>query len=296
MKFDLTDLKLFIAVVEQKNLTQGAKHVFLAPSSASHRIKLLEENLGTQLLERQPRGVRATKVGEIVLRYAKRTLATLEQMQSDIAPYTQGALSQVKLWANTNAIHTYLPEDLGNFLEDNHDVRVALEEHTSDEIISAVAKGEVELGIVAENDSYDNVEFYPYKTDRLVIIVPSKHPLAKNNKIKFSQAISFPFVVLNEGSAIHTFMMNKAAGLNSHLNIRAQVKSFDAVCRMVSSGVGIGLLPYDSISYHNSDNISIIEIDEKWSKRNLTLCIKKNAMLGTLTKTLFDHLKGESSA
>lgn len=68
------------------------------------------------------------------------------------------------------------------------------------------------------------------------------------------------------------------------------------ICRMVSSGVGIGLLPYDSISYYNSENISIIEIDEKLSKRNLTLCIKKNAMLGTLTKTLFDHLKGESSA
>ncbi|KPM83024.1 MULTISPECIES: LysR family transcriptional regulator [Pseudoalteromonas] len=293
MKFDLTDLKLFIAVVEQKNLTQGAKQVFLAPSSASHRIKLLEDNLGTQLLERQPRGVSATKAGEIVLRYAKRTLATLEQMQSDIAPFTKGALSQVKLWANTNAIHTYLPEDLGTFLENNQGVRVALEEHTSEEIITAVAQGEVELGIVAENGLYDNVEFYPYKKDRLVIIVPSEHSLAKFSKIQFSQAVSFPFVILNEGSAIHTFMMNKAAGLNCHLNIRAQVKSFDAVCRMVGSGVGIALLPYDSIGCWRSLDIKIIEVDEKWSKRNLTLCIKKGAQIGALSKVLFDHLRGE---
>jgi len=57
MRYDLTDLKLFLAVAEERNLTRGAEKAHLAPSSASHRIRQLEDALGTPLLTRRARGV-----------------------------------------------------------------------------------------------------------------------------------------------------------------------------------------------------------------------------------------------
>ena len=290
MKFDLIDLRLFIAVSEQNNLTKGAELVFLAPSSASHRIKQLEAHLETQLLVREPRGVTLTKAGEIVLRHAKRALATLEQMQSELYPFTDSMQTHVKIWANTNAIHTYLPDDLGHFLELHPHVKLVLEEHGSEEIAAAVAKGDIEIGIVAEQDLNSEVMLYPYKHDRLVLIVPPQHALAGVNSIKFDQVVDFPFVILNEGSAIHTFTMNKAALINKPLNIRAQVKSFDAVCRMVSSNVGVAIVPHDSVCQFNGLDLSIIEIDETWSRRDLMICIKKHKELGALVTQLLNHL------
>jgi|TARA_B100000700_G_C15016687_1_gene843649 DNA-binding transcriptional LysR family regulator len=290
MKFDLIDLRLFIAVAEQNNLTKGAELVFLAPSSASHRIKQLEAHLETQLLVREPRGVTLTKAGDIVLRHAKKALATLEQMQSELYPFTDSMQTHVKLWANTNAIHTYLPDDLGQFLELHPHVKLILEEHGSDEIADAVAKGEIEIGIVAEQELNSEVMLFPYKHDRLVLIVPSRHKLAGAESIKFDQLVDFPFVILNEGSAIHTFTMNKAAMLNKHLNIRAQVKSFDAVCRMVSSNVGVAIVPHDSVCHQHELALSIIEIDETWSKRDLMICVNKHKELGSLVTELLRYL------
>lgn len=290
MKFDLIDLRLLIAIAEQKNLTKGAELVFLAPSSASHRIKQLETNLGTQLFVREARGVTLTKAGEIVLRHAKRALATLEQMQSEIFPFTESVQTHIKLWANTNAIHTYLPDDLALFLEHFPHVKLILEEHGSEEIADAVAKGQIEIGIVAEQNLNTEVRLYPYKTDRLVVIVPQHHQLSELNQIRFEQVINFPFVILNEGSAIHTFTMNKAAVMSKHLNVRAQVKSFDAVCRMVASNVGIALVPYDSVASHTNLGIHIIEVDEPWSKRDLKVCVHKHAEPSRLGSLLLNHL------
>ena len=75
MHYDLTDLRLFVAIAEEGNLTRGAARAFLAPSSASHRLQRLEAALGAQLFQRQARGVALTRAGEALLRNARQVLA-----------------------------------------------------------------------------------------------------------------------------------------------------------------------------------------------------------------------------
>ncbi|HBF08079.1 MAG TPA: LysR family transcriptional regulator [Gammaproteobacteria bacterium] len=290
MKFDITDLKLLIAIAEYGNLTKGAQAACLAPSSASHRIKLLEDNLGTTLFIRKPRGVSLTKPGEIVLGHAKKVIATLEQMLSDITPYTQGISSQLKLWANTNATHTHLPHDLSAFLEKFPFINIALEEHSSEEILKAVANEQIEIGIIAEQEHHADVILYPYKTDRLVIVTPQEHPLNTLKKTSLKKVLQYPFVILNEGSAIHTFTMNKASLLGCHLNIRAQVKSFDGVIRMVSAGVGIALVPVNAVDQNTNQLLHVIEINDDWAKRNLMICVKNNANMSKTSQALINYL------
>jgi DNA-binding transcriptional LysR family regulator len=82
------------------------------------------------------------------------------------------------LWANTHATHSFLPDDLAEFLRRYPQVSVTLAEHTSPEIVMAVARGEVEVGVVAERVEGAEVEMIPYRADRLVLITPGAHPLA----------------------------------------------------------------------------------------------------------------------
>ena len=79
MNYDLTDLRLFVAIAEERNLTRGAARAYLAPSSASHRLRRLEEALNTSLFERQTRGVALTRAGEALLRNARQVLASVER-------------------------------------------------------------------------------------------------------------------------------------------------------------------------------------------------------------------------
>jgi len=297
MRYDLTDLRLFVAIAEAHNLTRGADRAHLAPSSASHRMQLLENTLGAALFIRRARGVDLTRAGEALLRHARQVFAQLEQMHADLAPFASGVRGHVALWANTHATHSFLPDDLAVFLRTHPQVSVTLEERTSPEIVLAVARGEVELGVVAETVEGADVQTLAYRADRLVLITPIRHPLAARQRLRFADVTEYPFVMLHAGSAIHTFTMNAAAALGKPLNVRIQVRSFEAVCRMVSAGVGIGLVPRSAAhggeSGGSGESPTLVELDEPWAQRDLRLCFRQRADLSGFAAALLESLAGE---
>lgn len=294
MNYDLIDLRLFVAIAELRNLTRGAERVHLAPSSASHRIRLLEASIGTTLLLREARGVKLTRAGELLLRHARQVFAQLEQMHADLSPYAKGVRGHVRLWANTHATHTFLPDSLSAFLRCYPQVSITLEEHTSPEVVMAVVRGEVEVGVVAESVEGVDVELIPYRADRLVLITPADHPLAGRTSTSFVEVLDFPFVMLHSGSAIHTFTMNAAAALGRHLEVRIQVRSFEAVCRMVSAGVGLGMVPGSAIPDDTTrSSLAILELQESWAQRDLKVCVKNRELLSGFAASLVESLTGK---
>ncbi len=291
MRYSLTDLRLFVAVAEAHNLTRGAGRAHLAPSSASHRLQQLEAALGTPLFVRRARGVDLTRAGEALLRHARQVFAQLEQMHADLAPFAKGVRGHVALWANTHATHSFLPGDLAGFLRSHPQVSVTLEERTSPEIVMAVARGEVEVGVVAERVEGAEVELIPYRADRLVLIAPPDHPLATKAGTRFADVLDHPFVMLHAGSAIHTFTTNAAAALGRHLDVRIQVRSFEAVCRMVGAGVGLGLVPRSAVSSGGlREPPTVVELDEAWAQRDLQVCVRQRATLSGFAAALVDSL------
>jgi DNA-binding transcriptional LysR family regulator len=297
MHYDLPDLRLVTAIADCGSLTHAARCIHLAPSSASHRLSQLEVALGVALFTRHHRGLTPTPAGESLLRHARQVFAQLEQMHADLAPYASGLNSQITVFANTNAINCFLPEDLGDFLREHPSVRVSLEEQPSPAIIQAVTAGQVEIGVVAAERSLSGLETQAYRQDRLVLVVAAGHPLASRDAVNFAEVLDQPFVCLHAGSAIHTFMMNTAADLGGSLDVRIQVRSFNAVCRMVAAGVGIGMVPNSSIAVPDADNgraavnrLKTVKINDSWAPRDLQLCIRSRAALSPPAVALFDHL------
>ena len=296
--YDLTDLRLFVAMAEERNLTRGAARAFLAPSSASHRLRRLEDALQTPLFDRQPRGLEPTRAGEALLRHARQVFACIEQMHAELSPYASGIRGQVSLWANTHATHSYLPDDLAGFLKRHPQVSVSLEERTSTEIAMAVAHGEIDVGVLADAGAQGaGVVLWPYRQDRLVLIVPQGHALAQRARVAFAEVLDQAFVMLHSGSAIHTFTMNAAAALGRHLDVRIQVRSFEAVCRMVGAGVGIGLVPRSAVPRAGlSEPPVVVALDEAWAQRDLQVCVRQGVELSGFASALVQHLRASSGA
>lgn len=290
MRYDLPDLRLVTAIADSGSLTRAAELVHLAPSSASHRLTQLEAALGVPLFGRHARGLTPTVAGESLLRHARQVFAQLEQMHADLAPYASGLHSQVTVFANTNAINCFLPEDLGVFLREHPQVRISLEEQPSPAIIGAVAAGQVDIGVVADEGGLAGLETRPYRRDRLVLIVPPGHRLAGPLAVAFADVLAEPFVCLHAGSAIHTFMMNHATRLGSRLDVRIQVRSFNAVCRMVAAGVGIGMVPRSAAA----EGVTTVEITDDWAPRDLQLCFRSKETLSPAAVALVGHLAGGS--
>lgn len=289
MRYDLTDLRLFATVAEARNLTHGAARAHLAPSSASHRLKLLEEELGTALFERHARGLTLTRAGEALLRHAQRVFGQLEQMHADLAPYASGVRAQVALYANTNATSSFLPDDLGAFLREQPQVRVALREATSPGVMQAVASGEADVGVCAGAPSEAELELRPYRRDRWLLALPPQHPLARRARLRFRDVLGEPFVCLPSGSGAHGFLTAKALELGRHLDVRIQVASIHAILRMVAAGAGLGFVPQSAFR-RGAPKVARVALDESWADRDLVIFTRRGAALSQAAGALVDHL------
>jgi DNA-binding transcriptional LysR family regulator len=291
VRFDLSDLRLFLSVVEAGSITHGAERMHLAIAAASTRIRNMEAALGTLLLHRERQGVQPTPAGRTLVHHARMLLQQAERMHGELAQYAEGIKGQVRLLSNTNALTEFLPEPLSDFLASHPQVNIDLEERLSDEIVAAVADGTADIGIVAATVEVAGLETLPFRTDRFVLVVAPKHPLATVGQIPFADVLDFDFVGLDRTSALQRFLSDKAERIGRRLKLRVQLRSFDAVCRLVECNVGIGIVPATTAERHaKTMSIHRIELADDWALRNLTICIRREADLPIYARDLVRHL------
>jgi DNA-binding transcriptional LysR family regulator len=296
MRFDLTDLRLFLHVVEAESITHGAERAGLALASASARIRNMEVESGVSLLDRNPRGVRPTPAGRALVHHARVVLGQLEQMRGELGQYARGLRGHVRVLANTAALAEFLPDVLAAFLASHPAIDVDLEERPSREIVAAVAGGLADVGIVADTVDLGSLERLPFRTDRLVLVVPDGHALAARREVAFREVLDEPFVGLGHGSALQAHLAGHAALAGRPLKLRVRLGGFEAVCRLVESGVGLAIVPAAAAHRHGrSMAIRSVPLSDPWALRHLTVCMRSITELPAHAHQLVRHLTGGQS-
>jgi DNA-binding transcriptional LysR family regulator len=297
MHFDLADLNLFRHVVEAGSITHGAARTHLALAAASTRIRNMEQALGAALLVRSRQGVTPTQAGLTLLQHARAILRQVERLREDLGAYAGGLAGQIRVLSNTNALTEFLPEALSSFLTAHPHVSVDLEERLSDEIVGLIAEGVGDLGIVAGTVDASALETYPFRKDRFVLVVARDHALAKRSKIAFAQVLDHDFVGLDRASALQRFLADKAARIGKPLRLRVQLRSFDAVCRLVECNVGIGIVP-ETTAHRVARTMAIaaVALTDPWAVRELTICIRRLRELPPYARQLVEHLRGDGNS
>jgi molybdate transport repressor ModE-like protein len=294
VRFDLTDLRLFVQVAETTSITHGAQQAHMALASASARIRGMEETLGVPLLERGPRGVKLTPAGRALVHHAHVVLQQLERMRGELGQYAHGLKGHVRLLSNTIASTEFLPVALAGFLAGHPNVDIDLEERPSHEIVQAVAAGFADAGIVVDLIDLGSLEVFPFASDRLVLIVPRGHPLGRCRQIAFREVLDQEFVGLNSANALQNYLGQQAARAGRTLKLRVQLSGFDAICRMVEHGVGVAVVPETATRYRRRPAIAVVRLTDAWSVRKLMLCVRRFDDLSDHAKQLIEHLKARS--
>ncbi|MGZ3409395.1 MAG: LysR family transcriptional regulator [Xanthobacteraceae bacterium] len=296
MRFDLVDLSLFRHIAEAGSITHGAERAHLALGAASTRIRNMEQTLGAPLLTRGRQGVVPTQAGRTLLAHARTMLSQVERLQEDLGAYADGVAGQIRLLSNTNALAEFLPDSLSSFLAANPNVSVDLEERLSDEIVGLIAEGVADIGIVAGTVDTGALKTFPFRTDRFVLVVPRGHKLAQQSKISFADVLDQEFVGLDRSSAIQRFLADKAARIGKPLRLRIQLRSFDAICRLIESNVGIGIVPETTARRAvPTMAINIIPLVDSWAVRELTICVRSLEALPVYARELVTHLRAEAN-
>ncbi|UZE06979.1 LysR family transcriptional regulator [Pseudomonas corrugata] len=150
MHFDLTDLRLYVNILDTGNITAGAARSHLSLAAASARVRAMEASLGTELLARGRRGVTPTPAGKAMAQHARVLLQHAEHLQQDLAEYAKGVKGRVRLLCNTSAMSEHLPELLATFLKDHPNLDIDLQELPSSRITHALRQGAADLGVVSD--------------------------------------------------------------------------------------------------------------------------------------------------
>lgn len=290
--FDLVDLNLFVAVAEAGNITRAASRTGLALASASARIRHLEEALGVTLLERQRLGVKLTPAGEKLLDHARLVLHQVAEMRSEAASYSGGVGGHIQILSNTSAASEHLPRALAPFLAGNPAISIDVEERKSADIALALASGIGDIGVAIQSTMGEGLDHFRFCDDRLVLICARADELARRRQVGFVEIVDRPFVGLSDGTALQDHLAAHAARLGRRLNLRARIKTFDAVGRLVEAGAGVAVIPEIAARRcAQTMKIKAVRIGDPWAERQLAIAIRAGHALPKAARQLVDHLR-----
>ncbi|KQV20153.1 LysR family transcriptional regulator [Pseudomonas sp. Root329] len=291
MHFDLTDLRLYLNILDSGNITAGAARSHLSLAAASARIRAMEASLGIEFLQRSRRGVSPTPAGKALAQHARVLLQQAERMQQDLAEYANGVKGQVRLLCNTTAITEYLPELLADFLRDHPNLDIDLQELPSARITHALRQGAADLGIVSDAVDTDDLQTRPFRDDPLVLILPPDHPLAEQPSLTFADTLGHDYVALGAGSALAIHLEEQALHIGQRMPIRIRADGFDGVIRMVARGAGLAIVPREAIErWPPEQAVMTRPLREDWANRTLKICARDFDSLPGYARALLEAL------
>jgi len=293
MRFDLTDLRLFLAVADTGSITHGAAEVGLSLPAASERLRDMEAAGQVMLLERGRRGVTLTEAGEALVHHARTVMRQMADMHSELGLHAKAMRTAIRVAANTAAITEYLPAKLAVWMAENPRIDVELKERQSTDIARAVLRGFVEIGILSDAADATGLERIPFAKDQLVLITAKHHRLASSKQVSFPDILQEQFVGLSAG-ALQEHIESQASRLGGRLKIRTRLRTFEGVGHMVASGAGIAIIPQTAAQrLRKTLPIATVAISDAWARRNLVIAVRSREELTAAARSLVDHLAEE---
>ncbi|CAM4171721.1 LysR family transcriptional regulator [Comamonas aquatilis] len=295
MKLDPISLRLFVAVMEENAIARAAAREHIAPSAASRRLAELEAQLQVELFTRSNRGSSPTAAAFALLNMARGVLNEMDGIALQMKDYAQdggkGLRGHVRVMANISSITQFLPAQLQSFLSQYPLVDVRLQERVSTDIARAVEDNEADIGLLNNGSYGSKIRLRPYRRDRLAVVVPLGHALARKRSLRLTQVIAHDLIGMHADSALNHLITRAAADQGLQPRLRMKVTGYDALCLMVASGLGIGILPEGSARlYTGTLPLRCIALDEPWADRQLMLCLRSQDALSPVAQLLVEHL------
>ncbi len=194
--FDFNQLAHFLAVAKVGNLTRAAQDIGISQPALSRSIQKLENKIGEPLFERQPRGVRLTEIGTIFQVRANQIRDLVEDTFSELSEASNRV--KVRLAVIPTIAPYLLPKVLRKFSRKYPEVKIQVQEDTTQNILRLCRDGDIDLAIVALPITEKYLDVEPLFEDELILVLPKVHPLNEKKRIRLSDIQEFPFITLDK--------------------------------------------------------------------------------------------------
>jgi len=239
----LKDLRYLVAVADERHFGRAARRSFVSQPTLSAQLRKLEDYLGVQLIERQPRRIALTEAGEQVVARARRLLEDSDEIVT-LARHGSDPLSGTPKVALIPTIGPYLlPRVAPQLRKALPRLRLFLFEHQTAVLLERLSSGAIDLGILALPVKLDGLQSRVLFEEAFAVALNSAHPLAKKKALKPADLDGETLLLLEDGHCLRDQALEVCARVGVHESSDYRATSLETLRQMVAAGHGLTLLP-----------------------------------------------------
>ncbi len=245
---DLRQLEILQAIAETGSFTACGRKLNVSQSAISRQILLLEEELGEPLFLRVGRQVRMTPAAESLVQLGQRVFQDLRDTVGTITDRTRQLKGTLRL-SGGMTVCLYVFPPLLKFLRRAHphlDVRLTVA--TAGQSVQQIRDGRVDVGLLTLPVEGLDLVTQPVLREELLLVTTPTHPLAKKRRVAARDLAGQPFVLFEQGSATRRVIDRFLAAEKVEPTIVMDTENVEIIKAMVKTGLGIGIVPYQSVA------------------------------------------------
>jgi DNA-binding transcriptional LysR family regulator len=286
--FDSVTARLILLLAETGSIGRAAEREGIASSAVSRRVSDLESRLGVVLFDRSAQGVRLTSAGEAYAQACRSVLRAIADLDAVMVDFGTGQRGSLRLACTSSALTGRLPELLARFAKAHKAIVLEIQEMSAAKALLALDEGRADIAIVSDNYDFARFEIKPFEDDRVWVVAPPDHPLAKviepRKDIAFDAVIVHDIVGIHHAGSLDRLLIEAAAKAGKPLGETVRVESFPALVRMVEAGFGIGFLRSNSLHLLAGTDLICAPLAEPWALRQLLVARRKSSPLSAAMK------------
>jgi DNA-binding transcriptional LysR family regulator len=240
---DLTTVRWFLTVAEHGHVTRAAADLRVSQPGLSRAIARLERELGTALFDREGRGVRLSRYGEVFREHALRLVAEEDSARRALALVADPDRGELRLGFLHTQGATLVPDLIRRFRRRYPRVTFRLLQDSTARMEAAVRVGEADFAIVSPRPADPAFSWWPLVVERLLLAVPAGHRLARRSRVRLADVAGEPFIAMRPGYGLRaiTDELTRQAGIRPEIAFEGE--EISTVRGLVGAGLGVAIVP-----------------------------------------------------
>ncbi|MFJ3724380.1 LysR family transcriptional regulator [Streptomyces sp. NPDC090045] len=297
---DIRQLRYFVTVAEEANFTRAAARLHLAQPGLSAQVRRLEKELGHPLLDRSGRSVTLTEVGEAVLPYARAALAAVEAVRQTADEFTGLLRGHVTLGHVSGAAAAAdafdLPAVLAGFHKDHPHVEIALTEDTSERMLAALHRGELDVAVIglADEEAPPGISVQVLVDQPLFAAVAPDDPALTSpdrTSIALAELRDRPLISLPRGTGLRGVLDRACAQAGFQPRIAFEAAAPPFLAQLAARGLGVAVVPAPDAGAAPAFGLRALEITEPRLRGRVALAWRTTGPSGPAATALLDRLR-----
>lgn len=278
---NLRALQYFVKLADLRHFSKAADACFVSQPTLSTQIKKLEEELGVQLVERSPKMIMLTPVGEDIANRARLVLRDVEQIRTVARRSSNPTEGILRLGLFPTLAPYFLPHVVPEVRRRYPQLRLQLAEEKTEDILRMLQQGQLDAALLALPVSGEGMEVETLFDEPFVLALPADHPLVANTAITLADLEGAELLLLEEGHCLRDHALEVCKLADAHERVDFHATSMETLRQMVAADVGITLMPLLSVKppIAATDNVVIRQFAPPAPSRTIALVWRSSSAL-----------------